>query len=117
MSSLMSSLLAALEGRPQDVAAFAESAAVAPDPEGLFYFARHAAITGNSAGATDLIRRARLAGFWCSHALAHDGAFASIRNCAEFQNEWKEACTREAVALEKLTMALGPPERFLSIPP
>jgi DNA-binding winged helix-turn-helix (wHTH) protein len=114
MSSMMSSLLAALEGQPQDVAALAESAAIAADPEGLFYFARHAGMLRDSAGAIGLIHRARLGGFCCSHALTHDGAFASMRNSPEFQNERKEACKQESIALEKLTTILGP--RFLVIP-
>ncbi len=116
MSSMMSSLHAALESRPQDVTALAESAAIAADPEGVFYFARHAGMLCDGPGATELIRRARLGGFWCSHALTHDRAFESIRNCPEFQKERKEACTLEGVALEELKVVLGPPERFLSIP-
>ena len=107
MSAMMESMLAALEQRGEEAARFAEKAELVREPEGLFYFARHMGIVNDPTAATDLVRRAREAGFWSSYALEHDGAFAGVRNAAAFQMEVRSARELEVQSRQALLEALG----------
>ncbi len=107
MLAMMESMLAALEGRPGAAAAFAKQAELVREPEAVFYFARHLGMVNDAVAATDLVRRARVAGFWSSQALEQDVAFDTVRGDAEFQSEIREAKVLEEKALRALKEALG----------
>jgi DNA-binding winged helix-turn-helix (wHTH) protein/tetratricopeptide (TPR) repeat protein len=114
MSAMMMSLVAALEGRAEDTVVLAQKAARAPDPEGVFYFARHAGICGDGTGALALIRQARESGFWCSYALGHDVAFSTIRHCPGFTAELATARALENTAAREFFLAMETsPDVFL----
>jgi hypothetical protein len=54
-----------------------------------------------------MIRRARLAGFWSSHALRNDPVFAGIRNQPGFHSEIEEARRLERLSHLSLRQTLG----------
>jgi len=95
MSCLMTSLLAILEGRPDDATAIMQTAEAIHEPEVLFYLARHFAMLGLGAPAVEMLRRARIGGFWCSRTLERDAAFAALRSQSEFGQELSEARSLE----------------------
>jgi DNA-binding winged helix-turn-helix (wHTH) protein len=107
MSSLMVSLLAALEGRSEDAIALMQSEQIIQEPEGLFYLARHCAMLNTPALAIQLIRRARLGGFWSPFTLEHDAVFAAIRNHPEFAHEREESRRLERESSETFRRTLG----------
>jgi hypothetical protein len=79
------------------------------DPEALFYFARHCGMLGCDEPTIQMIRRARLAGFWSSRTLTLDPVFAGIRDHAAFRTEVDEALRLEAQCCEALAKVLGRP--------
>jgi tetratricopeptide (TPR) repeat protein len=107
MSSLMASLLAVLEDRGEDAIALMESEDIIREPEGLFYLARHCGMVNAAGPAIQLVRRARLGGFWSSGALERDPAFAGIRNGPEFEDELREVRRLERHAWQMFRQALG----------
>jgi DNA-binding winged helix-turn-helix (wHTH) protein len=107
MSSLMSSLLAVLENRAEAAIALMESENIIREPEGLFYLARHYSMLNAARPALHLVRRARLGGFWSSHTLERDCAFAAIWNEPEFDDELREARRLETHACQVFRDALG----------
>lgn len=66
MSGLMASLLALLEGSPEECVSIMERTNVEREPEAMVYFARHHARAGNPEGAVTMIRRAADRGFRCA---------------------------------------------------
>jgi hypothetical protein len=107
MSSLMVSLLAVLEDRGEDAIALMESENIIREPEGLFYLARHCGMLNAGGPAIQLVRRARLGGFWSSCTLERDPAFDGIRNGPEFDDELREARGLERHACQVLRETLG----------
>lgn len=94
--TLLGTLLAALEGRRDDVVQRIQATAISREPESVFYLARHCAMAGAAGEAVTLIERARREGFISSHALSHDAVFALVRTTPAFQSE-----IAAAVALEQ----------------
>ena len=107
MASLMASLLAVLEDRGEDAIALMQSKDIIREPEGLFYLARHCGMLNAAGPAIQLVRRARLGGFWSSCTLERDPAFAGIRNGPEFDDELREARRLEGHACQVFREALG----------
>jgi DNA-binding winged helix-turn-helix (wHTH) protein len=107
MLGLMGSLLAVLEAKEREALALMEFGKTTHEPEGVFYIARHCGMLNATEPALQMLQRARLGGFWSSHALQHDMAFAGIREHPEFQDELKEAKRLEAQASQALLQALG----------
>lgn len=107
MSSLMASLLAVLEDRGEDAIALMESENIIREPEGLFYLARHCGMLNAAGPAIQLVRRARLGGFWSSCTLERDPAFDGIRNRPEFDDELREARRLERHACQVFRQTLG----------
>jgi len=91
MSPLMAgpgaSLLAALEGRRDDVLAILESMRSFNEPEAQFYLARHSAMVGAVEPTLDLLQRARAGGFLAPACLQHDRVFDCMRELPQFQEE------------------------------
>jgi DNA-binding winged helix-turn-helix (wHTH) protein len=93
MTTLMSSLLALLEGRNDEAIQLMESADATYDPEILVYFARHYARMGLADAAVHVIERAAISGFRCSadtlrfdpwlHAVRQHGKFKALLSAAE----------------------------------
>jgi DNA-binding winged helix-turn-helix (wHTH) protein/tetratricopeptide (TPR) repeat protein len=98
MQSLIGSLLAVLEGREKDALEILEQAQIDPEPEGLFYLARHCGLLNHAASALKMIERARVAGFWSSYALEHDSAFQTLRSAPDFIREIENSKGLEAEA-------------------
>ncbi len=107
MASLMSSLLAVLEGESDRAIALMRDAEGIREPEVLFYFARHYGMLHSAEPSIQMIRRARLAGFWSSHALRHDPAFNAIRYQPCFHFEIEEAMRLEKLSSLSLRQTLG----------
>ena len=108
MMTLMSSLLAVLDGqtkRASDLMAHLEGVR---DPEVLFYFARHYAMLDDLEGAVHMVRCARLAGFWSSRAMKSDPVFSMARGNAAFQSEIEAADHLETHSLAQLHQNAGP---------
>jgi DNA-binding winged helix-turn-helix (wHTH) protein len=85
--ALLDTLLSALEGRGDDVVRVIQATTVTREPEVLFYLARHCAIARADGDAIALIRRARVEGLVCSHALRHHAVFAHLRSEPAFRTE------------------------------
>jgi DNA-binding winged helix-turn-helix (wHTH) protein len=98
MSSMIGSLLAALEGKAEETIALTSRMNPLPDPEGRFYCARHCGMINAVTHTVELVRQARLDGFHCSFALENDIAFAGIRHDPAFQQEIAESKHQEAQA-------------------
>jgi DNA-binding winged helix-turn-helix (wHTH) protein len=107
MSSLMTSLLAALENRGEDAIAIMEGKNTIREPEGLFYLARHCGMVHAKGAAIHLVQRARLGGFWSSCALERDPAFAGFVDSPEFQEELHWARRMEQQACQMFREARG----------
>ena len=103
----MASLLAVLENRGEDAIALMESENIIREPEGLFYLARHCGMLNASGLAIQLVRRARVGGFWSSLALERDPAFTGIRNSPEFDVELLGARRLEQNACQMFREACG----------
>jgi hypothetical protein len=106
MLSLMASLLAVLENRGEDAISLMERKDIIREPEGLFYLARHYGMLNTAGPAIHMVRRARLGGFWSSHTLERDPAFAGIRNAPEFDDEVREARRLEQHACQLFSETL-----------
>lgn len=107
MLSLMASLLAVLDGKTEEAIALMEREDIIPEPEGLFYLARHCGMLNAVAPALQLVRRARLGGFWSSCTLKQDAVFAGVRQHPDFGHEIHEAQNLEAQASQAFAQALG----------
>jgi hypothetical protein len=107
MYGMMASLLAVLEGRCNDALALIEKADFTPDPEGLFYLARHCGMLNAAAPALAMVRRAREGGFCSSICLEQDHAFANIRGQAEIESEIRLQKGLEAETLKTFRQVLG----------
>ncbi len=108
LSSMMTSLLAALEGRLEDAVALTEETQLFEEPEALIYFARHLGMLNAVKPAVEMIRRARLDGFCSPTTLENDIAFVGIRHQPEFIEEF-EACKQlTANARAQFQQHLGP---------
>ena len=108
MSGMIASLLAALEGKAEEAIAITEATQAFQEPEARFYFARHCGMLNLVMPTVELVRRARLEGFYSVYALQNDIAFACIRLHPEFQREVEEAKHMEANARQLLHLNLGP---------
>ena len=83
--SLMSSLLAVLEGRTRDAVGIVERAGPIRDPEIVLYFARHYAAIGRIDEAIVSLRRAAKLGFTCApKTLREDPWLNSLRKSKDF---------------------------------
>ncbi len=109
---LMRSLLAILDGKPQEALALLEKAEVVREPELLFYLARHCAMLNAAELTLRLLKQARLEGFWSSCTLMRDPVFAGLRTLRDFDFEVQEAQRLEALASEAFRQALGPGFRW-----
>ena len=107
IGGIMPCLLAVLEGQRERAIALMPEPEGFPDPEGLFYLARHYGMLGCSEQAIQMIRRARLAGFWSSYPLENDPVFAEVRAVPEFAREIDETKRLESQASQALYQALG----------
>jgi len=91
MSPLMAgpgaSLLAALEGRRDDVLAILENMRSFNEPEAQFYLARHSAMVGAVETTLELLQRARAGGFLGPACLQYDRVFDCMRELPQFQEE------------------------------
>jgi len=108
MITLMSSLFAVLDGHPQHAAELMEDVEGIRDPEALFYLARHYAMFDAREESVQMIRRARLAGFWSSCFMKNDAVFSGFRNHAAFQSEIQEADRLESHFRNLLHRSLSP---------
>jgi tetratricopeptide (TPR) repeat protein len=108
MMTLMSSLLAVLEGRREGAMELMRDMEGIRDPEVLFYLARHYAMLDDLDGAVEMLRRARLTGFWSSCSLLNDSVFSRLRNEPMFQSERQEAARSESYCRELLHQSLSP---------
>jgi len=108
MMTLMSSLLAVLDGQPERAADLMRDSEGIRDPEVLFYLARHYAMLDDLEGAVQMLRRARLAGFWSPYTMKNDPVFSRLRSHAEFQSEMMEAGRLESHSRDLLQQNLGP---------
>jgi DNA-binding winged helix-turn-helix (wHTH) protein len=108
MMTLMSSLLAVLDGKTKCAADLMKNVEGIRDPEVLFYLARHHAMFDDIEGAVQMVNRARLAGFSSSYALLNDPIFSKLRSHPDFQREIQEADRSERYARELLRQSLGP---------
>ena len=104
---LLSTLLAALEQRPDDVVRAIDATPITHEPEALFYLARHCSMAGAAREAVAMIQRARAEGFVCSHALQHHAAFDRVRLDAAFRSEIDRAIALEGEARRAYTDAAG----------
>jgi tetratricopeptide (TPR) repeat protein len=107
MTCLMASLLAILECDTAKAASVIQNHQFVDEPEGLFYLARHGGLSHDVHLTIDMIRKARLTGFWSSRALEQDTAFASVRDSHELQQEIEEAKHLEDSARKRLREELG----------
>jgi DNA-binding winged helix-turn-helix (wHTH) protein len=107
MLSLMASLLAVLEDRGEDAITLMESENIIREPEGLFYLARHCGMLNAVGPALQLVRRARLGGFWSPCTLERDPVFDGIRSGPEFDAELREARRLERHACQVFRETLG----------
>ena len=107
MGGIMPSLLAVLEGDRERAIALMPGTEGFPDPEGLFYFARHYGMLGCPEQAIQMVRRARLAGFWSAYSLENDPVFSELRSVPEFAHEIGEAKRLEWQASQALNEVLG----------
>jgi DNA-binding winged helix-turn-helix (wHTH) protein len=108
MLTLMSSLLAVLDGQTTRAAELMKDLEGIRDPEVLFYFARHCAMLDDLEGTVNMVRCARLAGFWSSYAMKNDPVFSSARGNGEFQSEIAAANQLETHSLAELHQKAGP---------
>jgi DNA-binding winged helix-turn-helix (wHTH) protein len=108
MTTLMSSLLAVLDGQTKRAANLMKDSEDIRDPEVFFYLARHYAMFGDLEGAIQMVRRARLAGFWSSYALLNDPVFSRLRGDSNLQRETEEADRAESSSRELLHQSLSP---------
>ena len=108
ISTLMSSLLAVLDGETKCAAELMGDLDGFRDPEGLFYLARHFAMFDDLEGAVEMVRRARLAGFLPSSASLNDPVFSRFHSYPNWQREIEEADRSESSSRELLHQSLGP---------
>ncbi len=91
MSPLMvgpgASLLAALEGRRDDVLSILGEMHSVLDPEGKLYLARHAAMVNAVEPTLELLQSVRVSGFLAPECLERDRVFTNMRNLPAFQQE------------------------------
>jgi DNA-binding winged helix-turn-helix (wHTH) protein len=111
MSPLMAgpgaSLLAALEGRRDDVLAILESMRSFHEPEAQFYLARHSAMVGAVEPTLELLQRARTGGFLGPFCLQHDRVFDSMRALPQFQEELQTCLCLSQQASRKFHQEFG----------
>jgi DNA-binding winged helix-turn-helix (wHTH) protein len=103
---LMSSLLAALEGKYEETIAIIRGN-TPDDPEATFYLARHCAMLNCAEAACQLVHNARLSGFLSPYALNHDPAFNTIREHTLFRAELREAMRLKDSHAQALRKSLG----------
>lgn len=108
LMTLMSSLLAVLDGQTGRAADMMKDLEGVDDPEAIFYLARHYAMFDESDGAARMVHRARLAGFWSSCALLNDPVFSELRSHPDLQREIQEAAGLESHTRELLHQSLSP---------
>jgi DNA-binding winged helix-turn-helix (wHTH) protein len=108
MMTLISSLLAVLDGRTGRAAELMTDLEGIRDPEIFFYLARHYAMFDDLDGVVQMVRRARLAGFWSSYALLNDPVFGKLRGDSALLNEIEEATRLESECRELLHQCLSP---------
>ena len=108
MTILMSSLLAVLDGQTERATDLMKDFEGIRDPEALFYLARHYAMFDDLEGAVQMVRRARLAGFWSSCALLNDPVFSKLRSHPDLQRETQEADCSESYSRRLLHQSLSP---------
>ena len=107
MYGLIGSLLAVLDGKDKDALSIIERTETDQEPESLFYLARHCGLLNNAPSTIRMIERARLSGFWSSHALEHDPAFQTMRGSSGFVQEVEKAKRLEANARRLFDQELG----------
>ncbi|WP_263385219.1 winged helix-turn-helix domain-containing protein [Granulicella arctica] len=105
MSGLMASLLAVLEGKPDQAMDIMEGTEVLDEPEALLYFARHYALVNAPAHAVRMLHRARRGGFSTTYTLENDAAFACLRDEPEFAKELRQAALVDTVLLNISTVS------------
>lgn len=93
--ALLGTLLAALEGRQDEVVQTIHATAIDREPESIFYLSRHCGLVDAASDAIALVAHARREGFVSSYALSHDTAFATIRSAPAFQSEMAAAVNLE----------------------
>jgi len=108
MATLMSSLLAVLDGQTKHAADLMKDSEGIRDPEVFFYLARHFAMFDDLDRSVEMVSRARLAGFWSSYALLNDPAFSKLRGRPDLQRETQEAHRLESQSRELLHQSLSP---------
>ena len=102
MMTLMSSLLAVLDGDADRAVDRMQDTEGIRDPEVLFYLGRHYAMLDDLERAVLLVGRARRSGFWCSYSLRNDPVFSNLRIRPEFQCEIQEAERAESYCRQLL---------------
>ena len=108
MKTLMSSLLAIIDGQTERADDLMRDTGSVHDPEIIFYLARHYAMFDDLEGTVRMVRRARLAGFWSSFAMINDPVFARLRSDPKFRSEMQEADRSESYSRELLDQSLSP---------
>jgi DNA-binding winged helix-turn-helix (wHTH) protein len=104
---LLSTLLAAIEQRRDEVLRTIDATPITHEPEALFYLARHCSMVSAANEAIGLIQRARTEGFVSSHALQYQSGFERIRDDAAFRSEIDQAIALEDEARRAYTAAAG----------
>jgi serine/threonine protein kinase len=104
-----SSLLALLEGRPEDSVQEAEHyiRSSCRDPESLYYLARQLAYLGKRARALEVIKEVVEMGYMCFAAMARDPWLESLRGCGEFTSVLCRAETSHREAVQAFLAASG----------
>ncbi|CAN5460167.1 hypothetical protein BH23ACI1_BH23ACI1_32570 [soil metagenome] len=102
-----------IEGRPDESFAALQPLFTLPDPEGRYYFARHAAHLGFREPALELLGGVVDEGFFCLPALARDPWLDSVRAMPEFGAILRRAEHRHRQALISFLNAEG--DRVLGV--
>jgi hypothetical protein len=107
-SALIHSVRAMIEGdRVSSVASLVRAAGAMPDPEGLYYVARHFAYLGDAPHAVDALRRAIAGGYLCYPPLGGDPWFDPIRDEKGFQTSLASARVGHESAAKAFRAAAG----------
>lgn len=108
MKTIMSSLLAVLEGQTQRAVEVMSDIEGIRDPETFFYLSRHYAMFDDIEGAVGMVRRARIAGFCSSFTLRNDPVFSKLLGHADLQCEIAEAARAESCSRQLLRQSVSP---------
>jgi DNA-binding winged helix-turn-helix (wHTH) protein len=113
MTTLMSSLLAVLEGRPEEAVRLMETTGTTREPEILVYFARHYARLKLADRAVGALKLAAQSGFVCApNTLISDAWLSGLRKHSEFGSLLNGAETLVQKARSSFEACTASPKRW-----